>query len=128
MFNMSDFKAAPFPLLLAIGLEEGKTTPQVDSTLYRQLIENLFYLTHSRPDICYVVNDVSRYMQQPYELHWRASKRILQYVQGTRSYDIHYATDSELDLVGFTYFDWAKNIIDGNSTSGYVFMFAGGPI
>ena len=39
-------------------------------------------------------------MKQPHELHWKAAKRILQYIQGTRSYDIHYAADSELELVG----------------------------
>ena len=38
----------------------------------------------------------------PHELHWKESKRILQYIQGTRSYGIHYAADSELELVGFT--------------------------
>ena len=52
-FNMADFKAAPFPFLLGISVEEGNTTPHVDSTLYRQLIRNLHYLTHSRPGICY---------------------------------------------------------------------------
>ena len=55
MFNMADFKAAPFPFLSIITLEEGKETPQMDSTIYRQLIESLLYLTHSRPDICYAV-------------------------------------------------------------------------
>ena len=49
-------------------------------------------------------------------------------MQGTRSYGIHYAADSELDLVGFTDFDWAGDSIDRNSTSGYVFMFGGGTI
>ena len=49
-------------------------------------------------------------------------------MQGTRSYGIHYAADSELDLVGFTDSDWVGDSIDQNSTSGYVFRFGGGPI
>ena len=53
---------------------------------------------------------------------------ILQYMQGIRSYGIHYAADSELDLVGFTDSDWDEDSIDMKSTSGYVFMFGGGPI
>ena len=32
-FNMADFKETHFPFLSGISLEEGKTTPQVDSTL-----------------------------------------------------------------------------------------------
>ena len=67
-------------------------------------------------------------MQQPHELHWNAYKRILQYIQGTRSYDIHYAANYELELVYFTDSDWAGDSIDQNSTSEYVFMFGGDPI
>ena len=46
----------------------------------------------------------------------------------TRTYGIHYAIDSELDLVGFKDSDWAGDSIDQKSTSSYVFMFGGGPI
>ena len=62
-------------------------------------------------------------MQQPHDLHGKAAKRIFQYIQGTRTYDIHYAADSELELVGYTDSDWAGDSIDRKSTSGYVFMF-----
>ena len=55
-------------------------------------------------------------------------KRILQYIQGTRTYDIHYVADFELELVGCTDVDWDGDYIDKKSTSGYVFMFGGGPI
>ena len=47
---------------------------------------------------------------------------------GTRTYDIHYAADSELELAGYTNSDWAVDSIDWKSTYGYVFMFFGGPI
>ena len=125
---MTDCKEPHFPFLSGVSLEEGNSTPQVDSTLYHQFIGSLLYLTHSRPDICYAVNFVSRYMQQPHELHWRAVKRILQYVQSTRTYCIHYAADFELDLVGFTDSDWDRDSIYWKYTEVYVFIFSGGPI
>ena len=125
---MADCKPAPFPFLSGISLEEGKSTPPMDCTIYRQLIGSLLYLTHSRPDICYAMNSVSRYIQQTHDLHWKEGKRILQYIQGTRTYGIHYAADSELELVGYTDSDWVGDSIHPNSTSGYVFMFGGGPI
>ena len=53
---------------------------------------------------------------------------ILQYIQGTRSYNIHYAIDSELELVGFADSDWAGDSIDRQSTFKYVVMFGCGPI
>ena len=97
-------------------------------TIYRQLVGSLLYLNHSRPDICYAMNAMSRYMYQPHDIHWNASKRILQYIQGTKIYDIHYATDSELELVGYIDSDWTGDSIDQNSTFVYIFMFGGGPI
>ena len=77
-FNMVDCNASPFPFLLGINLEEGKSTPPMDYTIYRQLIGSLLYLTHSQPDICYAMNAVSRYMQQPHDIHWKESNRIFQ--------------------------------------------------
>ena len=67
-------------------------------------------------------------MQHPHDLHWKEAKRILQYIQGTRTYDIHYAVDSELELVGYADFDWVGDSIDQKSTYRYVFMFGSGPI
>ena len=125
---MAECRPAPFPFLSGISLEEGKHTPPMDCTIYRQLIGSLLYLTHSRPDICYAMNVVSRYMKQPHDIHWKEAKRILQYIQGTRTYGIHYAADSELELVGYTDFEWVGDSIDRKSTFGYVFMFGGGPI
>ena len=70
----------------------------MDCTIYRQLICSLLYLTHYQPNIYYAMNVVSRYMYQPHDLHWKAAKRILQYIQGTKTYVIHYVADSELEL------------------------------
>ena len=100
----------------------------MDCTIYRQLIGSLLYLTHSQPDIFYVVNVLSRYMQKPNDIDWKAAKRILQYIQGTRTYDIHYAAEYERELVGYTDLDWEGHSIDQNYTYRYVFMFGGGPI
>jgi hypothetical protein len=54
--------------------------PLVDSTLYKHLLGSLLHLTHSRPDLSYVVGVVSRFMQELHELHWKAEKCILRYV------------------------------------------------
>ena len=57
-FSMVDCKETNFPFLSGISLKEGNSTPEVDSSIYRQLIESLLYLTHSRTDICYAMNDL----------------------------------------------------------------------
>jgi hypothetical protein len=53
----------------------------INPTLYRQAIGSLIYLmTATRPDISYAVSFLSRFMQEPRELHWRFVKRLLRYV------------------------------------------------
>jgi hypothetical protein len=46
----------------------------IDSGKYRQAIGSLIYLMVStRPDIRYTVSVLSRFMQEPRELHWRVT-------------------------------------------------------
>ena len=61
-FHMTDCKSAPTPFLSGVKLEDGRNTPLVDSTLYRQLVGSLLYLTHSRPYLSYAVGEVSQFM------------------------------------------------------------------
>ena len=79
-FNMKYCNPSKTPFLLGVKLEEAGSSPTVNNTLYRQLIGHLLYLTHTRLDIYYVVSVASRYVDQPHEIHWRASKRILNFV------------------------------------------------
>jgi hypothetical protein len=68
-FHMTYCKSALTPFLSGVKLEDGGETPLVDSTLYKQLVGSLLYLTHSRPDLSYAVGVVSSFMQEPHELH-----------------------------------------------------------
>ena len=100
----------------------------VNNTLYRQLIGCLLYLTHTQPDIYYAVSVAYRYIDQPHDIHWRVAKRILNFVQGTRTHGIFYKAKYDLDLIGFTDSDWVGDNTDRISTEGYVFMLVEGPI
>jgi hypothetical protein len=66
---MMDCKFAPNPFLSGVKLEDGRETPLVDNKLYRKLVGRLLYLTHSRPNLSYVVCTVSKFMQESHELH-----------------------------------------------------------
>ena len=50
------------PLLLGVKLEEVGSSLMVDNILFGELIGCLLYLTHTRPNIYYVVSVASRYM------------------------------------------------------------------
>jgi hypothetical protein len=49
IFHMIDYKSSPTPFLSGVKLEDGRETPLVDNTLYKQLVGIMLYLTHSRP-------------------------------------------------------------------------------
>jgi hypothetical protein len=91
------------------------------------LVGSLLYLTHTRPDLSFAVGLVSQFSQDPHESHWQAAKRILCYIQGTPMYGIHY-TSGIPHIVGYTDSDWAGDVDDRKSTSGFVFCLGSGPI
>ena len=104
---MEDCKPAPYPFQSGINLSVTCTTPEVDATLYRQIFGKLLYLTHTRPDLSFAVGLVARFMHQPHESHWKATRRILRYIRGTIQFRIHYSAGASSLLIGFTNFDWA---------------------
>ena len=85
-------------------------------------------MAHTHPDIAFVVGMVSHFMQEPHQLHWKATKRILHYIHGTHKYGIHYAVGTGLQLVGNTDSDYVEDIDSCKSTSGYMFHLDSGPI
>ena len=47
---------------------------KVDLQLYKSLVDSLIYATNAKHDICYVVCNVSHYMESPKEIHWQATR------------------------------------------------------
>ncbi|GJZ04736.1 ribonuclease H-like domain-containing protein [Tanacetum coccineum] len=96
-----------------------KGAPVQDPTLYRSLAGGLQYLTFTRPDLSYAVQQICLYMHDPREPHLAALKRILRYVQGTLDLGLHLYASSTTSLVGYTDADWAGCPSTRRSTSGY---------
>ena len=71
--------------------------------------------------------NTSTHMDHPHDIHLMETKRILNFVQGTRTHGFHYVAQSSLELVDFIDSNWACDNIDRKSTSRYVFMLADGP-
>ena len=127
-FHVEDCKPTPSPFQSGAKLSITCTSPEVDATLYRQLVGKLLYLTHTRPDLSFVVGLIARFMQNPHESHWKEAKRILHYVRGRVQFGIHYSAKASPLLVGFTNSDWARDPDDRKSIVGYVFTLASGHI
>jgi hypothetical protein len=96
-----------------------------DSTAYRSLAGALQYLTFTRPDITYAVQQLCLYMHAPREPHLAAMKRLLRYLRGTLGYGLLLGRSSTAELVVYTDADWAGCPDTRRSTSGYA-VFLGG--
>ncbi|PKU68147.1 Retrovirus-related Pol polyprotein from transposon TNT 1-94 [Dendrobium catenatum] len=89
-----------------------------DPALYRRLTGSLQYLTITRPDIAYSVNQLSQHMQEPLPQHAYLLKRLLRYIKGTLNFGIP-ITNTNLVLRSYSDADWAGDPISRKSTSGY---------
>uniref|UniRef100_A0A1J3J2T0 Retrovirus-related Pol polyprotein from transposon TNT 1-94 n=4 Tax=Noccaea caerulescens TaxID=107243 RepID=A0A1J3J2T0_NOCCA len=96
-----------------------------DAPLYRKIVGKLIYLTLTRPDLCFAVNQASQYMQTPMESHWKTVNHILRYIRGTSDQGIWMGCNGSTDLVGYCDADYAGDRSDRRSTTGYC-TFIGG--
>nr|XP_051202567.1 uncharacterized mitochondrial protein AtMg00810-like [Lolium perenne] len=92
-----------------------------DAPFYRSIVGALQYLTLTRPELQYVVQQVCLHMHAPRDAHWAAVKRILRYVYGTMGYglSLHASPSTSTDLVAYSDADWAGCPNTRRSTSGY---------
>jgi hypothetical protein len=88
----------------------------------------LNYLITTRPDISYFVIVLSQFMAKPHESHWNAAKAILMYLKGTLDYGIKYTDAYNFELTSYSDSDWAGNLDDRRSTTGYVFSIGSGVV
>ena len=91
VFGMIDCKDMTTPMTTNLKLLNDYTSKAVDATLYRQIIGSLMYLTNTRPDICFVVNNLSQYMLNPKHIHSVGAKHVMRYLKGTLYYGLRYA-------------------------------------
>jgi len=119
---MKDCNPVSTPTEFGLKLNKNHEGKKVDNTLYKQIVGSLMYLTATRPNIMYYVSLISRYMENPTEMHLLTAKRILRYLQETRDFRLFYKKGEKLKLFGFTDSDYTGDQDDRRSTSGYVFM------
>ena len=82
----------------------------------------------TRPDIAFIVNALGRYLSNPGLNHWKAVKKVMRYLQGTKDYMLIYKRSDQLEVTGYSDFDFASCLDDRKSTSGFIFMMAGGAV
>lgn len=89
--------------------------------MYQKLIGSLMYLVNTWPDICFVINILTRFQVEPRHNHWIAAKQVLRYLRGTVDYGLRYVSNEDMSLQGYTNSDWASSTKDKKSTYGGCF-------
>jgi len=125
--GMSDCKPCTTPVDTCAKVSADAGPAVADPTAYRSLAGALQYLTFTRPDIAYAVQQICLHMHDPREAHLVAAKRILRYLQGTLHFGLIIPRSAPTQLVVYTDADWAGCPDTRRSTSGYA-VFLGGSL
>ncbi|WVZ85642.1 hypothetical protein U9M48_032542, partial [Paspalum notatum var. saurae] len=97
--------------------DDGKLV--ADASDYRSLAGALQYLTLTRPDIAYAVQQVCLHMHAPRDVHMTMLKRILRYVKGTLHLGIQLCPVTTPSITAYSDPDWAGCPDTRRSTSGF---------
>ncbi|RVW37994.1 Retrovirus-related Pol polyprotein from transposon TNT 1-94 [Vitis vinifera] len=95
----------PMELNVKLRKEEGDLL--ADPSLYRKLVGSLVYLTITRPNISFVVQQVSQFLQTPRHLHLVVVRRIIRYVQGTSTRGLFFPAGNSTRFVAYSDANWA---------------------
>eukprot|EP00253_Pinus_taeda_P014968 PITA_14968 len=111
-------KCKPMQTLAGNWRKEDATSGEVVvAIVYRQLVGSLMYLVNTRPELCFVVNQLIQAMVQPTRLFWKAVKHVLRYLRGTSKFGLWYRQIEGVKLQGFTDADWVGSPSDWKNTS-----------
>jgi hypothetical protein len=97
----------------------GQPLSSAKSTEFRSLAGALQYLTLTRPDISYDVQQICLFMHSPREPHVSLLKRVLRYLKGTIHYGLHLLRSKSTNITAYSDADWAGCPDTRRSTSGY---------
>ncbi|XP_022020065.1 uncharacterized mitochondrial protein AtMg00810-like [Helianthus annuus] len=117
--GMSTCNPVATPVETKPKLSAQSSVPFDDPTSYCSLAGALQYLTFTRPDISYAVQQICIHMHNPSIERWQALKRIIRYICGTTEYGLTLSPCPAISLRAYIDADWAGCPDIRRSTSGY---------
>lgn len=126
-FGMSECNPVKTPMEKGLQLSrEGSRTAEP----YRELLGSVMYqMLCVRPNLCFPVSYLGRFQQCPTEIHWKTLKRTVRYLKATSSMGLVYAREDESKpLVGYVDSDWASDLEDRKSVTGFIFKVFGSSV
>ena len=105
--GMSECHSTTTPVDCKSKLSATDGPPVTDPSEYRSIAGALQYLTLTRPDLAYAVQQVCLFMHDPQEPHLALVKCILRYVKGTLSSSLQIGIGPVDSLTAYSDADWA---------------------
>ena len=81
-----------------------------------------------RSDLAYIVGMLGRYLSNSGKYHWTSAKRVMRYLQRTKDYMLTYRKSDKLKIIGYSDSNFTRYRDSMKSTSGYIYLLAGGAI
>jgi hypothetical protein len=81
---------------------------EMKSIPYASAIGSIMYAqVCMRPDLAFVTGLLRRFQSSPGIKHWKATTKTLRYLQGTKHYMLTYKRTDKLEVIGYSYSDFA---------------------
>jgi len=113
------YKHVPTPMVPGLRLSHNDCEPLSDVGSYRRLVGRLLYLTATKPDIAYAVQQLSQFVDSPTENHLSAAHRFFRYIKRAPGQGLFYPKGAKLHLNVFSDSDWASCPETRRSITGY---------
>ena len=134
-FNLAGITPRNIPLPSGIILDSNMS-PKTESEKevmndkpYRPILGSVMWgQLATRPDLSFAVSLLSRFQANPGVDHWNALMHVIGYIKNTMDYGLTYSRGSDLSPIAFVDADYGGCKDTRRSTSGYVFLMAGGPV
>jgi len=134
-YNMHKCSASPAPIVKGDKFgtfqcpKNEYEVVQMKNIPYASAVGSIMYAqVCTRPDLAFITGMLGRYQSNPGIDHWKAVKKALRYIQGTKDLMLTYKRSDNLEVIGYLDADFAGCVDTKKSTSGYIFTLAGGAI
>jgi len=124
-------RTAKTPMLTGQKLDkfEGTTTEASKLEFAAQIGAIIYAMTITRPDTAYAASSVAQHAANPGPEHWKALKRIYDYLRSTIDYRLTLGgTSGKTELVGYSDASYAEDPDTRRSTGAYIFTINDRPI
>ena len=127
IYNNTQYKPIQIPGQPGVKLKKSTTTASLEDIkeYQKQIGSLLFSALKTRPDITFPVIYCSRYMSNPNKEHFHALDYIWKYLLAYPNIGLIYdCTGEDLFIKGYCDSDWANDLDQRKSTSGYIFSLS----